>query len=391
MTGRGLGSPFRWTLMAGLLVSACSAQQPKPPLLAAAPESPVAVAGAPGSIALGDVNGDGKPDVLVASSRGITVLLDLGDGRFRATPESPVNVAYIATELVLGDFSGDGKLDLALASHDSYAVTILFGDGTGRFVLAPHSPVIMREGQHPHTHDLLAGDLNGDATLDLVTVNSNDNDVSVAFGDGKGSFTRAPSSFVVGRSPYPGALGDLDQDGHIDIIATSTARRNPEQEASTRALTLLFGDGRGDFHSKPVPLRTVLPWFPAVADVNGDGMPDLVVTHAERSELTILIGDGKAGFTESTGSPFDLGHAAWYVAVADLNGDGKADVAAAAGDDVRVLLGDGAGSFRPAPGSPFATGKGTWQLAVGDVNADGKPDVVASNLESNSVSILLAR
>ena len=93
----------------------------------------------------------------------------------------------------------------------------------------------------------------------------------------------------------------------------------------------------------------MLPWFVAVADVNGDRKPDLVATHAERSELTVLLGDGQGGFTEATGSPFDLGHAAWHVAIADLNGDGKADVAAAAGDGVRVMLGDGRGGFRPAP------------------------------------------
>src|SRR5262245_59259727 len=92
-----------------------------------------------------------------------------------------------------------------------------------------------------------------------------------------------------------------------------------------------------------------------------------------------------------TGSPFDLGHSAWHVAVADLDGDGKADVVAAAGEGVRVLLGNGRGGFRPAPGSPFATGKGTWQLAVGDVNGDGKPDVAASNLASDTVTVLLAK
>ena len=307
--------------------------------------------------------------------------------RFRVAPGSPIKVPNSPSEMVLGELTGDGKLDLVLANHDSYGLMLLFGDGTGGFVLAPHSPVIMKEGQHPHTHGLLAGDLNGDGTLDLVSVNSNDNDVSVAFGDGKGGFTRAPSSFGVGRSPYPGALGDLNADGHLDIIVTSVGR---QQGASSSALTVLFGDGRGGYRGEPVPSRTGQPGFVAVADVNGDRTPDLVTTHIERSELTVLVGDGKGGFTEATGSPFDLGHAAWHVAMADLNGDGKADAAAAAGDGVRVLLGDGMGNFQPAPGSPFATGQGAWQLAVGDVNGDGKPDVVTSNMESNSVTVLRA-
>ena len=225
-----------------------------------------------------------------------------------------------------------------------------------------------------------------------VTVNSDpDNDLSVAFGDGKGGFKRAAAPFAVGPSPYPGALADLDGDGHLDIIATSTGRRTAEQEASTNALAVLFGDGKGGYRRARVPLRTVLPWFVAVADVNGDRKPDLVVTHAGRKELTILLGDGKGAFREAAGSPFDLGRGAWYVAVADVNGDGKPDVVAAAGDGVRVLLGDGKGGFRAAPGSPFATGKGTWQLAVGDVNGDGKPDVATTNLESDSLTVLLAQ
>jgi len=388
--GRRCGSSFA-TVFAGLLVIACSAPQAQRPLLAPAPDSPFAVAGAPGNLAVGEVNEDAKPDLVVASSHGITVLLGQGDGRFRVAPGSPIKVPDRSTELVLRDLTGDGKVDLALANHDTYGVILLFGDGTGGFTLAPHSPVIMKEGQHPHTHGLHAGDLNGDGRLDLVTVNSDDDDVSVAFGDGRGGFTRAASSFAVGPSPYPGALGDLNGDGHLDVIATSTARRTPQQEASTRALTVLFGDGRGDFRGEPVPLRTVLPWFVAVADVNGDSTSDLVATHAERSELTVLVGDGRGGFTETTGSPFDLGHATWHVAIADMNGDGKADVAAAAGEGVRLLLGDGRGGFRPAPGSPFATGKGTWQLAVGDVNGDGKPDVVTSSLEGDSVTVLLAQ
>jgi hypothetical protein len=183
--------------------------------LAPAPDSPIAVAGAPGSVALDEVNGDARLDLVVA--RGISVLLGQGDGRFRVSPGSPIKVPHLSTEMVLRDLTGAGKPDLALANHDSYGVMLLFGDGNGGFALAPHSPVIMKEGQHPHTHGLHAGDLNGDGRLDLVTVNSDDNDVSVAFGDGTGGFTRAASSFAVGLSPYPGALGDLNGDGHLDV------------------------------------------------------------------------------------------------------------------------------------------------------------------------------
>lgn len=384
-------APFFPTVLLALHGTACSAPQGQLPLLAPAPDSPIALADRPGCVALGEVDQDGKLDMVVASGDGITMLLGQGDGRFRVAPGSPIKLPDPCSEMVLDDLNGDGQLDLALANHDSYGVMLLFGDGNGGFALAPHSPVIMKEGQQPHTHGLNAGDLNGDGKLDLVSVNSGDNDVSIAFADGKGGFTRAASPFAVEPSPYPGALGDLNGDGHLDIVSSSTARRTAQQDGSRGALTVLFGDGRGDFRGGPIPLRTVSPGFVAVADVNGDDEPDLVATHIERSELTILTGDGKGGFQETTGSPFDLRHAAWHLAVADLNGDGKADVAAAAGDGVRVMLGDGRGGFQPAPGSPFATGKGSWQLAAGDVNGDGKSDVVTSGFEAGTVTILLAQ
>ena len=374
------------TVFAVLLVCACPVPRAQRPLFAPAPDSPIAFANAPGNIAVGRVDEDAKLDLVVTSRLGITVLLGQGDGRFRIAPGSPIQVPDRISEMVLRDLTGDGKEDVALANHDSYSVILLFGDGKGGFALAPHSPVIMKEGQHPHTHGLHTGDLNGDGSVDLITVNSDDHDVSVAYGDGKGGFTRAAASFAVGRSPYPGAVGDLNGDGHLDVITTSTTRGT-----QAGAFTVLFGNGRGGFRSELVPSRTGQPGFVAVTDVNGDRTPDVVATHLERSELTVLVGDGKGGIKETTGSPFDLGHSAWYLAVADVNGDGKADVAAAAGDGVRVMLGDGRGSFQPTPGSPFATGKGAWQLVAGDVNGDGKPDVVTSDLEAHTVTILLAQ
>lgn len=367
---------------------------PAPPagrsLLTGAPDSPIALGDGPGNLVLGKVNQDAKLDLVVASGGGLTVFLGQGDGRFRAAPGGPITLPAPSTELVSGEFNGDGKLDLAVANHDSYGVVLLIGDGNGGFTPAPNSPVVMREGPHAHTHGLNAGDLNGDGAADLVSVNSDDHDVSIALGDGKGGFTRAASTFPVARSPYPAALGDLNADGHPDIVVTSSAR-NSGPGSAPGAVTVLLGDGRGGFSGAPVPLRTVSPGFVAVADVNGDRKPDLVATHLERRELTILTGDGKGGFTEITGSPFDLGGTAWQFAVADLNGDGKTDVAAGVGDGVRVMIGDGRGGFQPAPGPVAATGKGTWQLAAGDVNGDGRSDVVTGDMQGRSVTVLLAR
>lgn len=360
----------------------------QPRLFAPAPNSPIAVAGGPGNVALADVNQDAKLDLVVAcgKSRSMTVLLGLGNGQFRATRHSPFSVPDHPHEIVLGDVNSDGRPDFVFASHDSYGITLMLGDGSGGFDVAPNSPVTMKEGQHPHTHGLAIGDFNGDGKLDFVTANSADNDVAVVFGDGRGGFARAAGSpFSVGKSPYPLTLGDLDNDGHLDIVSTSTA-------PASRALTVLFGNGRGGFQPSQVPMRTVTPWFVVIGEVNGDGKPDMVSTHSDRSRLlTVLLGDGKGRFTEATGSPFDLGHAAWHVAIVEVNRDGKADVLAAADNGVAVMLGDGHGKFTPAPGSPFPTGKGTWRLAVGDINRDGKPDVATSNLESNGVSVLLAQ
>jgi hypothetical protein len=367
-------------------------------LFTQSPGPPITVAGGPSNVAVGDMNKDGKPDLVVTSeqSRTITVLLGVAgsDVRFRDTGGSGVTVSDSPGEVVLGDVNGDTNLDVAFVTHDSYGVTILLGDGKGGLARAANSPIVMKEGQHPHTHGLAMGDLNRDGKLDLVTVNSEDNDVSVAFGDGRGNFTNAAGSpFAVGPSPYPLALGDVNNDSHPDIVATTTATgpRRAQQLPFSRALTLLLADGRGGFRSSLLPLRTGQPWFVVIGDVNADRKPDLVATHHDQRELTVLLGDGSGGFKEASSSPFRFGHDAWQMVLADVNRDGKPDVVAAAGEGVGVMLGDGGGGFSPAPHSPFLTGKGTWRVAVTDMNGDKKLDVITTNTESNTVGVLLGR
>lgn len=382
-----------------LLFASCDAVESKvgdsqQPIFVSRPDSRITLPNKPSNVALADLNKDGRLDLIVVSdeARTITVMFgDQADASFRAATPRAITLPESPGEMVLGDVNSDDHLDLALDSHDSYNVTLLLGDGNGGFALAPNSPLVMKKGQHPHTHGLGLGDLNGDGKLDLATVNNADNDVSVAFGDGRGGFTLAPRSpFAVGPSPYPLTLGDLNNDSRLDIVANASATgpARAQQLASSRALTLLLGDGQGGFRRSEIPLRTGQPWFAAVGDLNGDRKPDLVATHHDQSALTVLLGDGAGGFRETSSSPFDLGHNTWQTVLADVNRDRHLDVVAAGGDSVRVMLGDGRGGFKPAPHSPFPTARGTWRLVVGDINNDGKLDVVTSNTDSKSVTIL---
>jgi hypothetical protein len=343
-----------------------------------------AVGTGPNSVAIGNLNGDANPDVVVANfgSNDASVLLGNGAGSFGpatnfVTGEQPAAVA-------IGRLNGDAKPDLAVANYDSLGsgdVSILLNNGGGSFGAATHFAV----GLNPQS--VAIGDLNGDANPDLALTRSGQSaNVSILLGNGTGSFGAA-THFTAGFSPTMVRIGDLNGDANPDLAVTN-------QGSDT--VSILFGNGAGSFGPASSYFVGHEPISLTIGDLNGDANPDLAVTNfgyiqgrGPPGDVWILLNNGAGSFGPATS--FAVGTRPFSVAIGNLNGDANPDLAltTASSGDVSILLGTGAGTFGAA--THFTAGTGPNSLAIGNLNGDGKPDLAVSNGASQDVSILLGK
>ncbi len=216
--------------------------------------------------------------------------------------------------------------------------------------------------------DLAIADLNGDGRLDLAVASSGSDSISVLLGNGDGTFAPRNDS-AVGDTPVAVEIGHIDSDSQLDLVV---ANRN-----SSNSITLLLGQGAGTF----VPAASPSESFGdarglCLADLNGDGRSDLVVTHGVPHGFSVLLGNGDATFGPSTRyGTFSAPHGA--CSVAEVSGDGRQDVLVAWDGQVWVHLGNGDGTVQGA--IILEQGDGIMSIAVGDVNEDQRPDVVGAD------------
>jgi hypothetical protein len=345
-----------------------------------------------GSVVAADFNRDGKPDLAVDTYDGLTIMMGKGNGAF----VEPVNYPLQGPpgSVVTGDFNLDGKLDLAITT--SSGVSVLLGKGNGAFYPAVYYPV----GGTPLS--LAVSDFNNDGKPDLaVTVGgtaNNISNISVLLGNGDGTF-RPPVTSLVGFIFGSLAVGDFNLDGKPDLaIINNTSSPN------SAGVVIALGNGDGTFQ---YPLTTYFagpnPSALAVADVNDDGKPDVVVVNYDTQQgygpgsLAILLGNGNG--TLASPVQYDVGNGATSVVVGDFNGDGELDLAVGqtavygSASSVSILLGYGGGYFLPAVNYALGTVH-QISLAAGDFNGDGIPDLAITNNdfpgpeEIDTVSIL---
>jgi hypothetical protein len=345
------------------------------------------------SLAIADVNGDGKPDLIVTNSGGtgaIGVLLGNGNGTFQQALVTYLGQA--AGSVAVADVNGDGKPDMIIAtcceSNGDGEAAVLLGNGNGTF----RSPVFYDSGGG-QGGPLAVADLTGNGIPDIVMANWNNSsgNVGVLLGNGNGTFRPVVTSSGP-VDPSCLVIADVNKVGTPDLLI-----------CSQDSVAVLLGNGNGTFQ----PLTSYYVGFCegglAVADLNRDGTPDLAVGDQGSGSCTgvgyvgVLLGNGKGTFqTEvnyNSGGPVVAG-----VAIADVNGDGIPDLVAFNGGyypglgdfpgSVGVLLGNGDGTFQAAILYPSA-GTGSGAVVAADLNGDGRPDIVVTNSEYGNVAVLL--
>ncbi|MDA5280893.1 FG-GAP-like repeat-containing protein [Streptomyces sp. Isolate_45] len=331
-----------------------------------------------------DVNGDGHKDVISQDARGNVALVWLGDGsgalgagaavELNPTPgcdttgDNPC-VARFPVGVAVGDFDEDGKPDLATSNANTNNVSVVLGNGDGTFGAA--TGFGLNGGTNPQ--GVAAADLNGDGHLDLVTSNASTGTLSVLSGDGDGGFGTASSVSAGLTLPSKLKLADVNEDGKQDavLVAPGTPGR----------VAVLLGDGAGGFGTANLLSAGSNLTSASVSDLNGDGHVDLVVSSYGSNEVGVFEGDGTGAFGSPLAFGLNGGTNPQATAVADLDGDGRPDVVTANSNSSATFVKDASVLLNATNRTPTAANDSYGHVGADTPLVVGAPGVLGNDTD----------
>ena len=322
----------------------------------AAPLTPVG--NYPTSIAVGDLDGDGRLDLVATNPQVDTADVLMGNGGGLMVPGTPLATGDNPVAVEIGDLDGDGRADILVVNENSHDVSVFRGEPGGGF----EPPVRLPSGSGPRA--VAFADLDGDGRKDLLVANGGGSDISILMARDDGRFA-TQRRYAVGNNPKDIASGDFNEDGHPDFAVSVSG---------TGKVEFRFGVGDGTFATNRSYSMTYALSSMSIGDLNGDGHLD--VAGAAGGWVRTFLGDGAGHFTYGPAAAVADGVGA--MAMGDFDGDGDTDVAAAGQGynqtgRVTILPWESAASF----GAPLVSelGNGPYGAVAGDFNRDDRDDL----------------